>query len=68
MGNLKKRVARLEGGRRGIAIVVVQPGQTQEEAWKEHLALHPGDEQAEKVFYLNYAHGADKPPGRKEDP
>jgi hypothetical protein len=54
VGNLKKRLERLEGGRRGTAFVVVKPGQTQEEAWQEHLALHPEDEQAEKVFFLNY--------------
>jgi hypothetical protein len=54
VGNLKKRLERLEGGRRGTAVVVIQPGQTQEEAWQQHLAEHPEDEQAEKVFFLKY--------------
>jgi hypothetical protein len=54
VGNLKKRLERLEGGRRGTAFVVIQPGQTQEEAWQRHLAEHPEDEQAEKVFFLKY--------------
>jgi hypothetical protein len=54
VGNLKKRLERLEGGRGGTAVVVIQPGQTQEEAWQQHLAEHPEDEQAEKVFFLKY--------------
>jgi hypothetical protein len=54
VGNLKKRLDRLEGGRRGVAFVLVKPGQTQEEAWEQHLAEHPEDERADQVFFLKY--------------
>jgi hypothetical protein len=54
MGNLKRRVERLEGGRkgRGIPIIIVRPGETTEEAWQKHLAQHPEDEKAEVGIYL----------------
>jgi hypothetical protein len=67
VGNLKKRLERIERlqGRRN-AVVVIKPGQTKEEAWKEHLALHPEDEKAETVFVLNYSHGTEKTPGRED--
>jgi hypothetical protein len=54
VGNLKKRLERLEGGRPKTAIVIVKPGETEEEAWEKHLAEHPEDERAEKVFYVSY--------------
>lgn len=66
MGNLKKRLERLEGGRRGTAYVVIKPGQTQEEAWQQHLAEYPEDERAETIFYLSYSHGTEKTPGRED--
>lgn len=49
MGNLKGRVERLEGGRKGkgAPIIIVQDGETGEEAWRRHLAAHPEDEKAE---------------------
>ncbi len=48
MGNLKKRLERLEGSRkgRGFAIIIVHPGETAEEAWQKDLALHPENEKA----------------------
>ena len=48
MGNLKGRVERLEGGRkgRGLPIIIVHPGETAEEAWQKHLAQHPESEKA----------------------
>ena len=47
--------------------MVIKPGQTEAEAWQEHLAQHPEDEKARMVLFLNYAHGTDKTPG-PEDP
>jgi hypothetical protein len=68
VGNLKKRLERLERRQgRGNVVLVIKPGQTEEEAWKEHLALHHEDEKAETVFVLNYSHRTEKTPGR-EDP
>ena len=54
MGNLKRRVERLEGGRkgRGIPIIIVHPGESEEEALQRHLAQHPEDEKAEVGIYL----------------
>ena len=48
MGNLKKRLERLEGGRkgRGFTIIIVHPGETAEEAWQKDLALHPENEKS----------------------
>ena len=55
MGNLKGRVERLEGGRkgRGFAIIIVNPGETTEEALQRHLAEHPENEKAEDRIILN---------------
>lgn len=49
MGNLKRRIERLEGGRkeRGIPVIIVGPGESSEEAWQRHLAQHPEDGKAE---------------------
>ena len=67
MGSLKKRLERMERLQgRGNVIVVIKPGQTEEEAWREHLALHPEDEKAERVFVLNYSHDTEKTPGRED--
>jgi hypothetical protein len=43
VGNLKKRVERLEGGRRvrGISVIIVHPGETKEEVLQRHLLAHP---------------------------
>lgn len=61
MANLKRRLDRLEGGRRGkgIPIIPVRDGETKEEAWEKHLAEHPEHATAElKLFIL----------GKKQDP
>ena len=62
MGNLKRRVERLEGGRKGggAAIIIVKPGETTEEAWQKHLAQHPEAGNAEmKIFIKRCANEPD---------
>ena len=55
MGNLKARVERLEGGRKGqgIPIIIVGPGETTEEALQKDLAAHPENDKAEVRIILN---------------
>ena len=62
MGNLKGRVDRLEGGRkgRGIPIIIVMPGESKEEALQRYLAQHPEDEKAEVRIIINLS-GQDPP-------
>ena len=50
MGNFKKRVERLEGGRKGggFCIIPLTEGRSQEEALQKHFAKHPEDAKAEK--------------------
>ena len=70
MGNLKGRVKRLEGGRKGSGfhIIIVHPGETREKALQKHLAQHPADEDR-MIFDLSEA-GQDSPsappPSRQE--
>jgi len=54
VGNLKGRVERLEGGRkgRGIPIIILGPGESKEEAIQKHLAQHPEDEKAELILII----------------
>ena len=48
MGNLKKRLEHLGGGRRkGAPIIIVEEGETSEDAWQRHLAEYPEDAEAE---------------------
>jgi hypothetical protein len=49
VGNFKGRVERLEGGRKGggFAIIMVNSGETTEEAVQRDLAAHPENEKAE---------------------
>jgi len=51
VANLKGRLERLEGGRkgRGMPIIIVQKGETSEEAVQKHLAQHPEDETEVKI-------------------
>ena len=49
---LTRRMLEL-AGRCGFTIVLVKPGKTEEEAWQDHLAEHPEDKEAEKVFFLD---------------
>jgi hypothetical protein len=53
MASIKKRLERLEGGRpkRGAPIILVEPGETKEQAKQRHLAKHPEDKNAE-VFII----------------
>ena len=48
MGNLKGRLERLEGGRKGlrVPIIIGEPGESTEEALRRHLAQHPEDAKA----------------------
>jgi hypothetical protein len=68
MGNFRKRVERLEGGRkgRGFPIIIVNRGETKEEALQKHLAQNPEDEKAEVKIILNLSGqgspGAPPPP------
>jgi hypothetical protein len=71
VGNLKGRVDRLEGGRRGrgAPIIIVQPGESTEEAWRKHLAEHPEDEKAAVRIIINCSgqyHPSAAPPPRPE--
>ena len=46
MANLKQRVKRLEKGkRRGLALLCVEFGETEEEAKRKYLAENPGREE-----------------------
>jgi hypothetical protein len=71
MVSTKKRLERLEGGwkGRGIAIIIVRPGETNEEAWQKHLAEHPEDEKAELILIIRGSgqdpRGASSPPRPK---
>lgn len=56
MGNLKRRLERLERlgrGRKkaGIVLIYVGPGDTKDEAIQRHLAQHPEDKDNEEVIY-----------------
>jgi hypothetical protein len=68
MGNHKRRLERLEGGRKrpSAAIIVVQRGETEEEAKRRHLAQHPEAEKPEVTIIIS---GRDQdPPGAPPPP
>lgn len=46
MGNLKRRLERLEGGRqgRGVYFIFLQPGEDEEEVLQKHRAQRPKNE------------------------
>jgi hypothetical protein len=54
VGNLKRRLERLEGGRKrpSVAIIAVQRGETEEEARRRHLAAHPEAEKPEVTIII----------------
>lgn len=54
MGNLKKRVERLEGGRKdeGLTLIFGKSGETMEEARQRCLAENPELENAKMVMYI----------------
>jgi hypothetical protein len=73
MRSHKKRLERLERARpKGFPIVIVEPGETWEEAWQKHLAKHPEDEKAEFRFILdslsNQAASSGPPTPRPQPP
>ncbi len=66
MGNFNKRLERLEHGRKGkgVPIIVVEKGETQEEAWQKHLLEHPEHAQAKTRIIIT----GDYEAGDYEDP
>jgi len=68
VGNLKGRVERLEGGRkgRGIPIIIARRGESTEEAMQKHLAQHPEDEKAE--FRIVFKGSGQDPPSAPPPP
>ena len=72
MRNHEKRLKRLEKARpKGAPIILVEDGETYEQAWQRHLAEHPEDEKAE--FYiilgpLDQASPSGPPPPRPQPP
>jgi hypothetical protein len=70
VGNLKRRVERLEGGRRGrgFEIIIVHPGETTEEALQKNLAAHPESEKAEVRIILNLSGQDQDPPSAPPPP
>ena len=70
MGNFKKRLERLEAGRRGrgIEIIIVHPGETREEALQKHLAAHPESEKAEVRLIFNLSGQDQDPPSAPPPP
>jgi len=65
VGNQKRRLERLEGGRkgRGISIIIVHPGETEEEALQKHLAQNPEDEKGGVRLILNLSESGQDSPG-----
>jgi hypothetical protein len=57
MGNLKRRVERLERGLKGpgVPFIFVRPGETKEEAEARDLAEHPEHEKAEVKAFVSVA-------------
>jgi len=62
MASIKKRLERLEAGRQGgLRIIVVNPGETKEQAKQRYLAEHPGDKGAEVVVFIRRPSPKDSP-------
>jgi hypothetical protein len=70
VGNLKGRVERLEGGRKGsgFTIIIVNPGETTEEAVQKDLAAHPENEKAEGMIIINLSGASQDSPGAPPPP
>jgi len=71
MSNHKRRLERLERGRkgRGFTVIIVHPGETAEEAWQKNLAAHPESEKAKGRINIHVAgqdHPSGPPPPRPE--
>jgi hypothetical protein len=63
MANIKRRLERLEKilGHIGAPLIMVQPGETKEEAWQRHLAAHPEHAQAEVKIIITCSPQAGPP-------
>jgi hypothetical protein len=61
VGNLKRRLERLEGGRKrpSVAVIMVKRGETNEEALQREVAADPETEKAEVKIFIK---------GRDQDP
>ena len=71
MANLKGRLERLEGGRkgRGIPIIIVKRGETTEEAVQKHLAQHPEDKTEVKfIIRCSGQTSPSAPPPPRQEP
>ena len=70
MGNHKRRLERLEGGRRGtgVSITIVYPGETAEEVLQRNLAAHPETGKAEVMMILNLSESGQDSPGAPPPP
>ena len=72
MRNHKKRLERLERARRRwFTVILVEPGETEEQALQKHLAAHPEDEKAEFCVIigpLGQAPPSGPPPPRPQPP
>jgi len=72
MGNLKRRVERLERARKGtgFSILIIRPGETREEVWQRYLAAHPEREKSGVVMILDLSGQGSPggPPPPRPDP
>jgi len=69
MSNIKKRLERLERARsKGFPIIIVEKGETPEEAWQKHLAAHPEDKDGFAIILDCQAPPGGPPPPRPQPP
>jgi hypothetical protein len=70
VGNHKRRLERLEGGRRGegIEIIIVHPGESKEEVLQKLLNAHPEDEKAEVRIIFNLSESGQDSSGAPPPP
>jgi len=70
VGNHKRRLERLEGGRRGngFFIIIVHPGENAEEVWQKHLAAHPESEHTGVTMILHLEGQDQNSPGAPAPP
>ena len=70
MGNHKRRLERLEGGRRGsgVFISIVHPGENVEEVLQKHQAANPEMEKDGVMIILNLSGQDQDPPSAPPPP
>jgi hypothetical protein len=70
VGNHKRRLERLEKGRKGngVYIMIVGPGETKEEIMQRHLAQHPEDEEGVVTLILDVSGSGQDPPSAPPPP